>query len=126
MYYITYTNNKTKKEIIKTCLHYLHKCSITYHGVGHRYRKLISSNDIMVCNYEGIQKLQYLEELEYKMRENELEKVLKEHGQEHIWEAYQKLDEAGKEKLASQVERVDWSMVAMAGHEELAQERGKL
>ena len=60
------------------------------------------------------------------MRENELEKVLKEHGQEHIWEAYQKLDEAGKEKLASQVERVDWSMVAMAGHEELAQERGKL
>ena len=38
------------------------------------------------------------------MRENELEKVLKEHGQEHIWEAYQKLDEAGKEKLASQIE----------------------
>ena len=60
------------------------------------------------------------------MRENELEKVLKEQGQEHIWEAYQKLDEAGKEKLAAQVERVDWSMVAMAGHEELAQERGKL
>ena len=56
------------------------------------------------------------------MRENELEKVLKEQGQEHIWEAYQKLDEAGKEKLAAQVEKVDWSMVAMAGNEELAQE----
>ena len=60
------------------------------------------------------------------MRENELQNVLKEHGQEHIWEAYQKLDAAGKEKLAAQVEKVDWSMVAMAGHDELKQERGKL
>ena len=60
------------------------------------------------------------------MRENELFDVLKEHGQEHIIEAYEKLDEAGKAKLAAQVERIDWSMVAMAGHEELAQERGKL
>ncbi len=60
------------------------------------------------------------------MRENELKNILMEKGQEHIWEAYQKLDDAGKEKLAAQVERVDWSMVAMAGHEELAQERGKL
>ena len=60
------------------------------------------------------------------MRENELEKVLKEQGQEHIWEAYQKLDEAGKEKLAAQVERVDWSMVAMAGQKDFSQKRGKL
>ena len=60
------------------------------------------------------------------MRENELAAVLKEHGQEHIYEAYEKLDAAGKEKLAAQVERIDWSMVAMAGHEELAQQRGKL
>lgn len=60
------------------------------------------------------------------MRENELFDVLKEHGQEHIIEAYEKLDESGKAKLAAQVERIDWSMVAMAGHEELAQERGKL
>ncbi len=60
------------------------------------------------------------------MRENELKNILMEKGQEHIWEAYQKLDAEGKEKLATQVERVDWSMVAMAGHEELAQERGKL
>ena len=60
------------------------------------------------------------------MTENELFDVLKEHGQEHIIEAYEKLDAAGKEKLAAQVERIDWSMVAMAGHEELAQERGKL
>ncbi|MBQ7942667.1 MAG: UDPGP type 1 family protein [Lachnospiraceae bacterium] len=60
------------------------------------------------------------------MRENELKDLLMQKGQEHIWEAYQKLDAAGKEKLAAQVERVDWSMVAMAGHEELAQERGKL
>lgn len=60
------------------------------------------------------------------MRENELKDLLMQKGQEHIWKAYQKLDAAGKEKLAAQVERVDWSMVAMAGHEELAQERGKL
>ena len=60
------------------------------------------------------------------MNDNELMNVLKEHGQEHIYEAYQKLDEAGKAKLAAQVEKIDWSMVAMAGHEELAQERGKL
>ena len=60
------------------------------------------------------------------MRENELKSILVEKGQDYIWDAYQKLDEAGKEKLAAQIERVDWSMVAMAGHEELAQERGKL
>ena len=60
------------------------------------------------------------------MGENELLEVLREHGQEHIFEAYSKLDEAGKEKLAAQVEKIDWSIVAMAGHEELKQERGKL
>ena len=60
------------------------------------------------------------------MKEKELENLLKEHGQEHIFEAYEKLDEAGKEKLAAQIEKIDWSILAMAGHEELAQERGKL
>jgi UDP-N-acetylglucosamine/UDP-N-acetylgalactosamine diphosphorylase len=60
------------------------------------------------------------------MEENELLKVLKEHGQEHIFEAYKKLDDKGRAKLGSQVEKIDWSIVAMAGHEELAQERGKL
>ncbi|MDE7183092.1 MAG: UDPGP type 1 family protein [Lachnospiraceae bacterium] len=60
------------------------------------------------------------------MKENELLNVLKEHGQEHIVEAYQKLDDKGKEKLAAQIERIDWSIVEMAGHKELAQERGKL
>lgn len=60
------------------------------------------------------------------MKENELLNVLKEHGQEHIFEAYQKLDDTGKEKLAAQIERIDWSIVEMAGHKELAQERGKL
>lgn len=65
------------------------------------------------------------------MMENKLFDVLREHGQEHIIEAYKKLDEAGKKKLAAQVEKIDWSIVAMAchsmaGHEELAQERGKL
>jgi len=30
------------------------------------------------------------------MGENELKQVLKEHGQEHIIDAYEKLDEAGK------------------------------
>ncbi len=60
------------------------------------------------------------------MKENELLNVLKEHGQEHIFETYQKLDDKGKEKLAAQIERIDWSIVEMAGHKELSQERGKL
>lgn len=60
------------------------------------------------------------------MKEKELFNVLKEHGQEHIFEAYQKLDDTVKEKLAAQIERIDWSIVEMAGHKELAQERGKL
>ena len=60
------------------------------------------------------------------MKENELLNVLKEHGQEHIFEAYQKLDDKGKEKLAAQIERIDWSIVEMSGHKELSQERGKL
>lgn len=65
------------------------------------------------------------------MTENELSSILKEHGQEHIFAAYQKLDEEGKKKLAAQVERIDWSIVAMScrkteNHEELKQERGKL
>lgn len=60
------------------------------------------------------------------MKENELLNVLKEHGQEHIYETYQKLDDKGKEKLAAQIERIDWSIVEMAGHKELSQERGKL
>ena len=60
------------------------------------------------------------------MKENELLNVLKERGQEHIFEAYQKLDDKGKEKLAAQIERIDWSIVEMAGHKELSQERGKL
>jgi UDP-N-acetylglucosamine/UDP-N-acetylgalactosamine diphosphorylase len=60
------------------------------------------------------------------MNDNELLKVLKEHGQEHIFEAYQKLDESGKSKLAGQIEKIDWSIVEMANHKELAQERGKL
>ena len=52
------------------------------------------------------------------MGENELKQILREHGQEHIIEAYDALDEAGKEKLANQVAKIDWSMVAMAGHKE--------
>lgn len=60
------------------------------------------------------------------MTENELSSILKEHGQEHIFAAYQKLNEEGKKKLSAQVERIDWSIVAMAGHDELKQERGKL
>ncbi len=62
----------------------------------------------------------------FVMKEKELENVLKEHNQEHIFEAYKKLDEKGKEKLIVQIEKIDWSILAMAGHEELAQERGKL
>jgi len=59
------------------------------------------------------------------MNEKELQNVLQEHGQEHIFEAYRKLDAAGKKKLAAQVEKIDWSVIAMAGHKELAQKRGK-
>lgn len=62
----------------------------------------------------------------FVMNEKQLENILKEHKQEHIFEAYKKLDEAGKEKLATQIEKIDWSILAMAGHEELSQERGKL
>ena len=45
------------------------------------------------------------------MGENELKQILREHGQEHIIEAYDALDEAGKEKLANQVARkeVNWN-----------------
>ena len=60
------------------------------------------------------------------MREEELISVLEEHGQAHVIEAYKKLDDAGKEKLAAQVERIDWSIVDMAKQENTAQERGKL
>ena len=60
------------------------------------------------------------------MREEELFSVLEEHGQAHVIEAYKKLDDAGKEKLAAQVERIDWSIVDMAKQENTAQERGKL
>ena len=59
------------------------------------------------------------------MREEELFSVLEEHGQAHVIEAYKKLDDAGKEKLAAQVERIDWSIVDMAKQENTAQERGK-
>lgn len=65
------------------------------------------------------------------MGEKELSEVLTAHGQEHIFAAYQKLDAAGKEKLAAQVEKIDWPMVETAegkisGKEESAQERGHL
>ncbi len=60
------------------------------------------------------------------MEDKELLNVLKEHGQEHIYEAYQKLDDKGKAKLAAQIGKIDWSIVAMADNKELAQERGKL
>ncbi|EOS49155.1 hypothetical protein C809_01748 [Lachnospiraceae bacterium MD335] len=65
------------------------------------------------------------------MTEKELSSVLEEHGQGHIFEAYQKLDEEGKKKLAGQVERIDWSIMDIPFHktasdEEPKQERGKL
>lgn len=60
------------------------------------------------------------------MTENIIFDVLKEHGQEHIFRAYERLDEKGKRKLAAQIERIDWQMLAMAGHRELQQKRGKL
>lgn len=65
------------------------------------------------------------------MTENELSCILEEHGQQHIFAAYEKLDEEGKKKLAGQVERIDWSIMDIpchktAGDEEPKQERGKL
>lgn len=60
------------------------------------------------------------------MVEKELFDVLKQHGQEHIIAAYEKLDDAGKEKLAAQIERIDWPVVEMSVHGEQAQERGTL
>ncbi len=55
-----------------------------------------------------------------------IEEVLREHNQEAVLTAYEKLDEAGKKKLGSQIEKVDWKMVGMAGNPETAQVRGKL
>lgn len=60
------------------------------------------------------------------MNENELFSVLCDNGQEHIIEAYKKLDQMGKKKLAAQVEKVDWSVVAMSNQASLSQERGNL
>lgn len=60
------------------------------------------------------------------MRENDLIELLKKHKQEHIIEAYDKLDTEGKEKLAGQIEKVDWAMIEKAGTSEQTQERGKL
>lgn len=60
------------------------------------------------------------------MRENDLIELLKKHKQEHIIEAYDKLDILGKEKLAGQIEKVDWAMIEKAGTSEQTQERGKL
>ncbi len=60
------------------------------------------------------------------MKDNELLEILKEHGQEHIYEAYQKLDEKGKKKLASQIEKIDWSITDMAGNGEASMQRGRL
>ncbi len=65
------------------------------------------------------------------MTENELSGILEEHGQQHIFAAYEKLNEEGKKKLAGQVERIDWSIMDIpchktAGDEEPKQERGKL
>jgi UDP-N-acetylglucosamine/UDP-N-acetylgalactosamine diphosphorylase len=60
------------------------------------------------------------------MEENELLKTLSEHGQDNIAEAYKKLEGKEKEKLAAQIEKIDWSMVALAqegGHD---QNRGHL
>jgi UDP-N-acetylglucosamine/UDP-N-acetylgalactosamine diphosphorylase len=57
---------------------------------------------------------------------NELLKLLKEHGQEHVYKAYEKLDNDGKSKLAAQIEKIDWSIVEIAGKEEHSLERGKL
>ncbi len=58
------------------------------------------------------------------MEEKELLNVLQEHGQEHIFDMYKKLDLDGQKRLAAQIERVDWSMIAMAGHKELGLKRG--
>ena len=58
------------------------------------------------------------------MEEKELFKVLQEHGQEHIFEAYKKLGRQGQEKLAAQIEKIDWSIIEMANHKELGQKRG--
>lgn len=58
--------------------------------------------------------------------EKEIFETLIKHNQEHIFEAYKKLDDAGKQKLSEQIERIDWSIVDIAGHEEMKQKRGKL
>lgn len=60
------------------------------------------------------------------MAENQIFDLLKEHGQEHIFKAYEKLDDEQKKKLAAQIERIDWQILEMASNKEIALERGKL
>lgn len=64
------------------------------------------------------------------MGEKELLEVLRAHGQEHIFAAYEKLPAAGRQKLAAQVDRIDWPVVELAaqkaGQGKAAQERGAL
>lgn len=60
------------------------------------------------------------------MIENQIFDVLKENGQEHIFEAYEKLDDSRRKKLAAQIERIDWQMLAMAHNKESTLKRGKL
>lgn len=55
-----------------------------------------------------------------------IENLLREHHQEAVLAAYEKLDEKGKKKLGEQIEKVDWNMVGMAGNPDTAQKRGKL
>ncbi len=60
------------------------------------------------------------------MADKELLDLLKSHGQEHIYTVYEKLDDKGKEKLAGQIERIDWSIVEKASQKEHSQEKGHL
>ena len=56
----------------------------------------------------------------------DIKELLEKHGQGHIVKAYEALDAEGQQKLAAQVEKVDWKLLDMIQNKEEAQERGKL
>lgn len=57
------------------------------------------------------------------MNRNELELLLREHNQDHLLAYYDKLSQAGKDKLAAQIMKLDWKLISLI-HEKNNQQKG--
>ncbi|MCR5120333.1 MAG: UDPGP type 1 family protein [Lachnospiraceae bacterium] len=57
---------------------------------------------------------------------NAAKKYLEENGQEQVLGFYDELDEAGKQKLLDQIEKLDMSLIGLVEHNDETSERGKL